>query len=69
MATEVRPLYQEEVRNAFEAKAKFMLVEWSLEWDPAGFYSDLNTDRAFTWYELGFAQGAKSALPDTVAKN
>lgn len=48
-----------ECRKAFEAKCQFMRVEWSLEWDDAGFYSQLETDRAYTWFKFGFDQ-AKS---------
>lgn len=54
MATEQTA--QDQAREAFEKHARFMKVEWSLDWDPAGFYSDLNADRAFTWFELGFTQ-------------
>lgn len=45
-----------ECREEFEAKCKFMRVEWSLEWDKAGFYSQPETDRAYTWFKLGFDQ-------------
>jgi hypothetical protein len=52
MATEATA--QEIARKAFEDRARFMRVEWSLEWDPAGFYSDRHADAAFIWFELGF---------------
>lgn len=54
MATEAN--MQNKARNAFEERARFMRVDWSLEWDPAGFYSDRHADAAFTWFELGFTQ-------------
>jgi hypothetical protein len=44
----------DECRTEFEAKCKFMLVDWSLEWDKAGFYAQLEADRAYTWFKLGF---------------
>lgn len=47
---------EDECRNEFEAKCKYMRVEWSLEWDKAGFYSQLEADRAYTWFMLGFDQ-------------
>ncbi len=43
-------------REEFEAKCQFMRVEFSLEWDQAGFYSQLEADRCYTWFKLGFDQ-------------
>ncbi|EKD97733.1 MAG: hypothetical protein ACD_23C00752G0003 [uncultured bacterium] len=47
---------EEECRKEFEAKCRFMRVEFSLEWDAAGFYAQLETDRCYTWFKLGFEQ-------------
>ena len=44
------------VSQQFEAKCRFMRMEFSLEWDSAGFYSQLETDRCYTWFKLGFDQ-------------
>ncbi len=49
-------LATDECRKEFEEKCKFMRVEWSLEWDKAGFYVQLEADRAYTWFKLGFDQ-------------
>lgn len=44
----------DECRKAFEALCTFMRVEFSLEWDAAGFYTQLEADRSYTWFKLGF---------------
>lgn len=44
----------DECRKAFEDKVRFDKLEVSLDWDPAGFYSQLETDRMFTWFKLGY---------------
>ncbi len=49
-----------ECREEFEAKCKFMRVEYSLDWDEGGFYSQLETDRCYTWFKLGFDQARVS---------
>lgn len=56
----------EECRKEFEAKCRFIQVEWSLEWDKAGFYDQLEADRAYTWFKLGFDQ-AKHVLSAPLA--
>lgn len=48
----------DDCRKAFEAKVRFDKLELSLEWDPAGFYSQLETDRMFTWFKLGYDQAS-----------
>lgn len=45
---------EDECRKEFEAKCRFMRMEFSLEWDSGGFYSQLETDRCYTWFKLGF---------------
>jgi len=57
---------EEECRKEFESKCRFMRVEFSLEWDKAGFYAQLETDRCYTWFKLGFDQ-AKSIKDVSVA--
>lgn len=44
----------EECRKEFEALCRFTRAEFSLEWDKAGFYSQLEADRSYTWFKLGF---------------
>lgn len=51
---------EDECRNEFEAKCKLMRVEWSMEWDKAGFYAQLEADRAYTWFKLGFDKAKPS---------
>lgn len=41
-------------RAEFEKLSKFCGCEWSLDWDTAGFYSDVQADAAFIWFERGF---------------
>ncbi len=51
---------EEECRKAFEEKCRFTKCKFSLEWDKAGFYSQLETDRCYTWFKLGFDQARTS---------
>ncbi len=58
----------EECRKEFEAMCRFMGVEFSLEWDKAGFYQQLETDRCYTWFKLGFGKTKTSQIePDESA--
>jgi hypothetical protein len=53
----------QDARTAFEAISRFMKCEWSLDWDPAGFYDDAKTDAAFTWFEQGYMRAQQAAAP------
>lgn len=53
-------------RPAFEAISQFMKCEWSLNWDKAGFYSDVKVDAAFTWFEKGYMHAQHAAAPQAV---
>lgn len=48
----------DDCRKAFEAKVRFDKLELSLDWEEAGFYSQLETDRIFTWFKLGYDQAS-----------
>lgn len=52
----------EECRTEFEAMCRFMGVEFSLEWDKAGFYSQLEAERSYTWFKLGFDRAKASQV-------
>lgn len=45
---------EDECRKKFESFCKFSGVEWSLDWDKAGFYAELEADRAYTWFKRGY---------------
>lgn len=57
----------EECRKEFEALCRFMQFEHSLEWDKAGFYTQLETDRSYTWFKLGFERAKTSQIIPVVA--
>lgn len=58
---------EQECRKEFEALCRFMRVEFSLEWDNAGFYQQLETDRSYTWFKLGFDRTKTSQIDTLVA--
>lgn len=63
---------QDPCRKTFEDKVRFNRLELSLDWDPAGFYSQLETDRIFTWFKLGYdhANGRQEvSLRDVLDRN
>jgi hypothetical protein len=63
MVKDINPVSKdEECRKAFEDTCRFMQVEFSLEWDSAGFYAQLETDTCFTWFKLGFDQAKTSQV-------
>lgn len=62
----------DECRKAFEDKVHFDRLELSLDWDAAGFYSQLETDRCFTWFKLGYDNASGSpevSLQDVLDRN
>lgn len=57
----------EECRKEFEAMCRLMGIEFSLEWDKAGFYQQLETDRCYTWFKLGFDRTKTTQIDTLVA--
>jgi hypothetical protein len=51
-----------ECRKQFEAMCQFMRVDFSLEWDNAGFYDQLEADRSYTWFKLGYERAAQQCI-------
>lgn len=43
-------------RSQFEAQVKFSRLELNLDWDPAGFYANHDTDRCYVWFQMGYHQ-------------
>jgi hypothetical protein len=53
---------EEECRAEFESLCRFARVEFSLEWDKAGFYEQLEANRSYTWFKLGFDRAKASQV-------
>jgi hypothetical protein len=60
------PVPIDAARAEFEAFSKFSKCEWSLDWDKAGFYSDVKVDAAFIWFMHGYMRSPRAAAPQAV---